>query len=319
MAAKIVFLFALLIIPSLINAQSKQESFSIELKLEKINYAFGEEVKPFVLIKNISGKRDSLTPNQLEDVRTANNLQIFQNSKKIGCEIIESNFVRNHNKIFEPGEILKAELGLNYLCGSVYLGQFGASNFLDTGFYNCYTYLRKDIKPPGKTVIYEKIKSNEIFFRVHPPDSIELKEFTELKEIFNYSQPQFKDTVYMTSVLDKLDNFTRKNVHSNFSDMAFYNSTNLSGFFRIYTDRELRLADFYLQNKPDGLQVSKALYFIWFIEYLKNNSMKEGLNKLKEYATQYPNTNVESEAKRIIEEKIKQVEKEKLYKTKKAR
>ncbi len=318
MAAKIAFLLALLFCPSIINAQL-HGTFSVELKLEKTNYAFGEEVKPVIKIKNISGKKDSLTPNQLEDVRTANNLQIFQNSRKIRCEEIYSSFVTNHNKIFEPGEVLKAELELNYFCGSIYLGKFGASNFLDTGFYTCYTYLRKDIKPPGKTAIYEKIKSNEIFFRVHPPNSTELEEFTELKEIFNYSQPQFKDTIYMTSVLEKLDNFTRKNVHSNFSDMAFYNSTNLSGFFRIYTERELSLADFYLQNKPNGLQVSKALYFIWFIEYLKNSSMQDGLNKLEEYATQYPNTIIETEAKRIIAEKIKQTEKERIYKTKKAR
>lgn len=316
MAAKIVFLFALLIIPSLINAQSKQESFSIELKLEKINYAFGEEVKPVVLIKNISGKKDSLTPNEIEDVTTANNLQIFQNSKRIGCQEIYSSFVANHNKIFEPGEEYQSEVALSYFCGNETPGRFSVYNILDTGFYNCYTYVGKSYNPQSENPIYKKFISNEIFFRVHPPDSSEWNKFSELKEIFNFSQEKLKDTSYMLNVLKKLDNFTRVNINSFFGDAAIHISTFKSGFYNLYINEEVKLVEFYLSNKPNGQKVSKALYFIYNERFQKNKIVQEGLEILENYIVQYPNTKIETEAKKIITD-IQKEEKLKLLNTKK--
>ena len=312
MAAKFILLFALFIIPSLMNAQSKQESFSVELKLEKTNYSFGEEVKPVIIIKNISGKKDSLTPNEIEDATTANNLQIFQNSRKIGCEQIFSSFLGNHNKIFEPGEELTVELALSYFCGGVSLGRYSVYNILDTGFYNCCTYLGKIYNPQNENSIYKKFISNEIFFRVHAPDSIESKHFLELQNMFNFSQEQLKDTNFMLSVLEMLDIFVRENINSYFGDAAFHISTFKSGFYNLYLDEEINLAKFYLANKPDGQQVSSALYFVYNGQYLKNHIKPDNFKILEEFINQYPNSKIEIEAKKIIlqmkkEEKLKQL------------
>lgn len=318
MAAKIIILLALLILPSILNAQSYKEAFSVELKLDKTNYAFGEEVKPVIIIKNISGKKDSLTPNEIEDASTANNLQIFQNSKKIVCQEIYSSFVANHNKIFEPGEELTVELALSFFCGGVSLGRYSVYNILDTGFYNCYTYLGKIYNPQRKNSVYKKFASNKIFFRVHAPDSIESKHFLELQNMFNFSQEQLKDTNFMLSVLEKLDIFVRKNINSYFGDAAFHISTFKSGFYNLYLDEEINLAKFYLANKPDGQQVSSALYFVYNAQYLKNHIKPDNFKILEEFINQYPNSKIETEARKIIlqmqkEEKLKQLN------TKKAR
>ena len=44
MAVKTFILLALLIFPSILNAQSYKEAFSVELKLDKTNFDFGEDV-----------------------------------------------------------------------------------------------------------------------------------------------------------------------------------------------------------------------------------------------------------------------------------
>ncbi len=316
MAVKTFILLALLILPSILNAQSYKEAFSVELKLDKTNFDFGEDVNPILTVKNISGKKDSLTPNEIEDATTANNLQIFQNSRKIGCEQIFSSFLGNHNKIFEPGEELTVELALSYFCGGVSLGRYSVYNILDTGFYNCYTYLGKIYNPQNENSIYKKFISNEIFFRVHAPDSIESKHFLELQNMFNFSQEQLKDTNFMLSVLEKLDNFVREYINSYFGDAAFHISTFKSGFYNLYLDEEVNLAKFYLANKPDGQQVTSALYFVYNGQNLKNYIKPKDFKILEEYINQYPNTKIELEAKRIILQ-LQKHERQNLLNTKK--
>ncbi len=312
MASKIILLLALHILPSILNAQSNKEAFSVDLKLEKTNYAFGEEVKPIVIIKNISGKKDSLTPNEIEDVSTANNLQLYQNSKRIGCMHISSSFLRNHNKIFEPNEELIIELALSYFCGGESIGRFSVFNILDTGFYNCYTYLGKIYNPQSENSIYKKFVSNEIFFRVHSPDTIESKQFLELQNIFNFSREQLKDSNFMLNVLKKLNKFVRENINSHFGDAAFYISTFKAGFYNLYIDEEVKLAEYYIIHKPDGQQISTALYFVYNEQLLKNNSLYPNFKRLENYIALYPNSKIETEAKKIIskiqkEEEIKQL------------
>ena len=299
MAAKIIFLLALLILPSFNNAQIK-EAFSVELKLDKTNFTFGDEVKPLLVIKNISGKIDSLSPNELEDVMTANNLTIFQNSKRIVCEHISSSFVRYSYKVFQPDEILESELELSSLCSNLNSGGLSSFGILDTGFYKCSTYLNRPINLSGKNRLYLSIFSNEIYFMVRGNDLNEKNVYLDLKNILNYTIEQLRDSVYMLLVMEKLDDFVRKNINSSLSDVAFYKTSVQVNFQQSYRDKYLQLAEYYLNNKPDGSNVYFALFGICVAECKKYNNLEAGKRKLEKYIKEYPNTKIEVEAKKIL-------------------
>lgn len=306
MAKKIFFLFALLILPSILNAQSIKPSFSVELKINKLNYEFGENVKLTVILKNVSNKSDSLSKSEIEDL-TNENFKIFQNRKPVGCEVITSYFVGKTHINFQPDEELKKEIFLNFSCGRMLLGS-SSYNILDTGFYNCFSVLHRTIHSKNKKPLYEKIKSNEVFFRVQPPDSNELNTFAELKIIFNYSIEQFKDESYKLSVLKKLDNFIRENINSLFSDIALHFLTFYALADKTYKVEALKLADFYIEVKPNGARVSEALYVIYKNEAAITQSKTKALEKIEEYIKKYPDTDVEKEGKKLIIYRLKQKE-----------
>lgn len=306
MAAKILFLLALLIPSSLITAQIYKGAFSVELKIIKTNFAFGEDVKLTVILKNVSGKSDSLSNNEIEDLINVN-LKIFQNGKSIGCEVITSYFVGKTHKNFQPNEELEKEVFLNFSCGRMFLGSSGY-NILDTGFYNCFSVLHRTIYSKNIKPLYEKIKSNEVFFRVNLPDTIEMKAFSKLESILNNSREQFKDTSFKIAVLRKLDEFTRENINSYFGDVAFQVLTFYVLADKLYKDEGLNLSAFYLKYKPNGTKISNALNVIYKNEISITQNKAKALEKIEEYILKYPETEVEKEGKKLIIYRLKQKE-----------
>lgn len=307
MAAKIVLLVALLLLPSILKAQDVKPAFSVELKIDKANYEFGEDVKLTATIKNVGGKRDSISPNDREDF-TSGNLKMFHNGKPTGCEIIMSNFGRRNNIVFEPNEEYQNEISLNLSCGVPLLGIFSYNNILDTGFYNCFSYLNHTIELGSKNLFYQKIKSNEVYFRVNPPDSTNLRMLTELKDIFDFSREQYIDKAHKLLILQKLDNFVRQNINSYLGDIAFRTSTNYALFDNTYIDEEAELSNFYIENKSNGPHVHSALFIIYYNQFKRSDNKKKSLEKIEEYIIKYAGTKVEAEAKKLIERMLKQKE-----------
>ncbi|MBN8570429.1 MAG: hypothetical protein J0M18_12425 [Ignavibacteria bacterium] len=306
MASKIIILIALLILPSISQTQNKP-AFSVELKLDKTKYEFGEVIKAIIIVKNISAKKDSLLQEERYGV-SGNNITLLANLDNVNCIQIWSHYVKADYKIFKAGEVYSREVELSGLCQNSQIGTSAVFGTLDTGFYTLNTYLNKIIGKVGENYIYEKIYSNQINFHANPPDEIEKKAFNELSEIVSYTSEQRQDSVYMLNILFRLNELVRRNINTYSSDRAYFILGIISTGKSAYRKDFLELSKFYLENKPNGAQIHTALWKIYDDIFKETSSKHKGIEKLNEYIILNPGTEIEKEAKKIIEYKRNQKE-----------
>ena len=284
MAAKIIILLALLILPSILNAQSYKEAFSVELKLDKTNFDFGEDVNPILTVKNISGKKDSLAVGHYEVFSFLCNTTIYH-SNRISyclCAITSTDYIAY--KVFQPNETYTEILPLRGVCSSTFEVEDRLSeSLLDTGFYTVETYLSRVVNRGSKNEYYKRIKPDKISFYVNPPDEDTKFAYEELRSIVNYTLEEFRDTVFMLSVLNKLDGFVRKDINSYFVDLAYGKAQLGTLHVHSYKSNFLKLSEYYLSVNPNGSMVSLALYEIYRDTYNKTKNYDEGILKMEKY------------------------------------
>ncbi len=301
MAVKTFILLALLILPSIINAQSNKEAFSIELKLDKTNFAFGEDVDVIITIKNISEKRDSLTWDEFYNIFGCNVTLVHNSDKTSFCVCVMATMDSIKYKIFQSGESYSTQLPASGICGNISPGEYAIVNLLNTGSYTIETYCAKVINRGTNKEYSKRIKSNKINFYVNPPDENNKKIYKELQNIVGYTLEEKRDSVYMLPVAQKLDEFIRKNISTYSADIA-YSILRLIAI-NIYSLRNdyVKLSEFYLMNKPNGSQVFSALFRIYDYTYRGTKNKFDGIAKIEEYVILYPGTEIEREGKRLIE------------------
>lgn len=210
MAAKILFLLALLTIPFSIQAQKIKPSFTVEFKIDKLNYDFGEDIKPTITIKNVSGKKDSLDDYEFFDT-FGNNVYLLKGRDTISCVKVLVTKAEATYKIFKPEEEYVSEYHVTGTCGNSKIGNSLHYTILDTGSYILKTSLSKKIGFDGINYVLQEYNSNVVRFHIIPPTKDERKAYLELSKIVSYTTEQFRDTVFMKSVADKIDEFVRKN------------------------------------------------------------------------------------------------------------
>jgi len=299
MASKIIFLLALIIFPAILQAQVSKPSFSVEIKMDKSNYEFGEEIKSEITIKNVSGKKDSLDNYELYDT-FGNNVYLYRDLDTVRCLKIMTTIDKVTYYIFNRDDSYIVEYNVSGICSNTKIGNSSYS-ILDTGLYELQTAIYKKTGFDKINYTYNIINSNIINFRINPPTKSDQLVFFELGNILNYSVEQFRDSIYMLNVEERLDKFIRKNIDTYAADEAYFFAKSLSMHFTPYKEKFLNLSEFYLSSKPNGKNVSIALLSI-FINAMKLTGKKESaIEVIKTYEKKYPGTKIEKEAKKIIE------------------
>lgn len=298
MVVKTVIFAALLLFPSLLYSQNIKPAFSIHLKTDKLNYEFGEDICVTLTLKNISTKADSISKREIENI-TSDNINLFRNGKLIQNENIPSSIIANTYLKLKPDEEFSEEFYLNHKRGQPLLGKFCNYIFLDTGYYkgsSCVGFI-KNIN--GRQGAYECVQSNEIYFKINLTDIS--NSFLKLKNLLDFTLDNFRDTVFMYKRIREIGDFIYGSINSYFSDYAFYLMSIYTQIFGTYKGDFIKLSNFYLSQKPNGSQVSTALWCICSNTYIVNLRKQEKLEKLDSYIKYYPNTKIEIEAKKIIE------------------
>jgi len=299
MTAKIVFLFALLL-PSILIAQVNKEAFSVELKIGKTNFVFGEDVDANITVKNISGKMDSLEIEELYNIFNCNVTLLYNSEKTSFCLCILTTRDHASYRIFQPNESYSGELSVRGICGNASLDQRGSVSVLDTGSYSVETYLSRAVHRGLPNQYSVRIKSNSINFYVNPSEGIEKESFEELKSIISYSLEKFRDTVFMLTIANKLDEFVRKYIDTYAGDLAFSLAEYTTWRVSSYKSDFLNLSEYYLLRKPNGPDVRRALYLIYRNSYDRTKKYEEGILKMEKYIEENPGTRIEKEAKKVL-------------------
>lgn len=303
MAAKIFFLLALFI-PSVIIAQINEKAFSVELKIDKTNFAFGEDVDAIITVKNISGKKDFLEIEELYNIFNCNVTLLYNSEKTSFCLCILTTRERASYKVFQPGEIYEGTLSVRGICGNSYLGRLGSISMLDTGSYSVETYLSRAVHRSMPNQYSVRIKSNAANFHISPAEGIEEEAIEELRNIMDYSLEQFRDSIYMSGIADKLEEFIKRNINTRAADYAFFRSELGSLHNDTHKRKFLELSEFYLAQKPNGTVVNRALYNIYKNAFDRTKNYEEGKLIMKKYAEDYKGTRIETEIKNILELKF---------------